>query len=161
MTWRQLLHERLQALGHRNWIVVSDAAYPLQVAPGLEMFLTGEALPKVLQFVLAELRESTHLRPIVWLDEELDYISEDAAPGIQELRHHFDELFLMEELETYRALHTDLLDRVRRAAEQYRVLVLKTTTALPYTSVFLELDCAYWDADREESLRRKMAEQGR
>ena len=38
----------------------------------------------------------------------------------------------------------------------FTILVLKTRTALPYSSVFIELDSAYWDVDSERELRRNM-----
>jgi hypothetical protein len=40
-----------------------------------------------------------------------------------------------------------------RAAGLFRVLIVKTNMTIPYTSVFLELDCAYWNADAEKRLR--------
>jgi hypothetical protein len=43
-----------------------------------------------------------------------------------------------------------------KAAETFRVLVLKTDLALPYTSVFLELDCGYWSPGAERRLREAM-----
>jgi hypothetical protein len=35
--------------------------------------------------------------------------------------------------------------------------VIKTTAAVPYTSVFLRLDCAYWSDDAERRLRAALA----
>ena len=37
------------------------------------------------------------------------------------------------------------------------MLVLKTNMTIPYTSVFIRLDCKYWTADQEKRLRSKMA----
>jgi hypothetical protein len=34
--------------------------------------------------------------------------------------------------------------------------VIRTTTALPYSSVFLELKPGYWDVDSETRLREKI-----
>ena len=34
--WEERLEAELPLLGHRNWIVVTDMAYPLQSAPGIE-----------------------------------------------------------------------------------------------------------------------------
>ena len=34
--WAQRLAECLPLYGHRNWIVVADAAYPAQAGPGIE-----------------------------------------------------------------------------------------------------------------------------
>ena len=42
------------------------------------------------------------------------------------------------------------LDEVSRL---YRVVVIKSGLTIPYTSLFFELDCRYWDADREAAIR--------
>jgi hypothetical protein len=36
--------------------------------------------------------------------------------------------------------------------------VIKTNCTMPYTSVFLQLDCAYWGAEDEQLLRENMAQ---
>ena len=41
-TWEQRLQHLLPLLGHRNWIVVADSAYPAQSNPGIETIYTGE-----------------------------------------------------------------------------------------------------------------------
>lgn len=41
--WRTLLTRRLPELGHRNWIVIADSAYPSQVAPGIETIINTGA----------------------------------------------------------------------------------------------------------------------
>ena len=38
----------------------------------------------------------------------------------------------------------------------FDVLVIRTTTALPYSSVFLELRPGYWDGESEQRLRTEM-----
>jgi hypothetical protein len=35
----------------------------------------------------------------------------------------------------------------------FRILIIKTELTIPYTSVFLELDCGYWDGEAEKQLR--------
>jgi hypothetical protein len=37
--------------------------------------------------------------------------------------------------------------------------VLKTRMTIPYTSVFLRLDCGYWSDEQEKRLREKMGKQ--
>ena len=39
----------------------------------------------------------------------------------------------------------------------FRVLVIKTNCTLPYTSVFLQLDCSYWGPENEKVLRENMS----
>jgi hypothetical protein len=44
----------------------------------------------------------------------------------------------------------------------FRILIVKTDMIIPYTSVFFELDCGYWNAEAEGRLRGSMkASQGR
>ena len=42
------------------------------------------------------------------------------------------------------------------ANRSFDVLVIRTPTALPYTSVFLELQPGYWDVDSEARLRNRI-----
>jgi hypothetical protein len=53
-------------------------------------------------------------------------------------------------------LHQKLIDQLNELSKTFHVLILKTTMTVPYTSVFLQLDCKYWSADSEEKLRDKM-----
>ena len=70
--WEVQFDELLPLLGHRNWILVVDKAFPLQSAPGMTN--------------------------------------------------------------------------------------IKTEHIMPYTSVFIELDCGYWSAEKEATLRNLMPE---
>ncbi|MFC2767059.1 MAG: hypothetical protein ACFN27_06920, partial [Prevotella sp.] len=53
--WEELLEAQLPLLGHRNWIVVTDMAYPLQSAPGIETIYADEDFDKVLKKVKASI----------------------------------------------------------------------------------------------------------
>jgi len=35
----------------------------------------------------------------------------------------------------------------------YKILVLKTDQTVPYTSVFIKLDCGYWNEGKEKRFR--------
>jgi TorA maturation chaperone TorD len=54
------------------------------------------------------------------------------------------------------ALHQKLIDQVDELSKNFHVLILKTNMTIPYTSVFLQLDCKYWGADSEQRLRNQM-----
>jgi hypothetical protein len=41
--WKDILTERLSLYGHRNWIVVVDAAYPAQTSQGIETILCEDS----------------------------------------------------------------------------------------------------------------------
>ncbi len=152
--WETKLLEELPALGHRNWIVVADSAYPAQISPGMEIVVSGEDHLAVLGKVLKALDASRHVRPKVYLDKELSFLGDDLAPGIEALRTRLEEM--LEGREVKPVLHEELIARLDQMAKTFRILMIKTNLALPYTSVFLELDCGYWPPEAEQKLRRKM-----
>jgi hypothetical protein len=61
--WEQKVKEELPLMGHRNWIVIVDSAYPLQSAAGVETIDTGQDQFVVLDFVLDAIKNSRHVRP--------------------------------------------------------------------------------------------------
>src|SRR5882724_10336547 len=74
--WQARLNQQLPLLGHRNWILIVDSAYPLQVSPGIETIETGAGQLAVTSAVLAELNHAVHVRPLVYLDAELPHVPE-------------------------------------------------------------------------------------
>ncbi|HEX9792807.1 MAG TPA: RbsD/FucU domain-containing protein, partial [Planctomycetota bacterium] len=54
------LAKQLPKLGHRNWIVVADAAYPLQSAAGIKTIRTKRKHVKALRCVLEAIAEAGH-----------------------------------------------------------------------------------------------------
>lgn len=152
--WRQRLADRLPLVGHRNWIVVADSAYPLQSGEGIETLATGADQLTVLKTVLAQLNESRHVRPIIYLDAELPFVAEQDAAGITAYRNQLTAIF---KDRTAKSLpHEEIIEKLDSSAEKFHVLILKTNMTLPYTSVFIELDCGYWSAEAEARLRRVM-----
>ncbi|MDD8027000.1 MAG: RbsD/FucU domain-containing protein [Acidobacteriota bacterium] len=152
--WRDTLLKELPALGHRNWIVIADAAFPLQISPGMEIIVSGEDHFAVLDEVLKAVAAAKHLRPKVRLDKELDYVSEAMAPGMDVCRARIKER--LAGLEVQSVLHEELISRLDQAAKTFKVVMIKTNLTLPYTTVFLELDCGYWGADGEAAMRQAM-----
>jgi D-ribose pyranose/furanose isomerase RbsD len=152
--WMDTLEAAIPALGHRNWIVVSDAAFPLQVSPGIEMIVTNEDHFAVLEKVLKAVDKDEHLRPKIWLDEELAYVTEDLAPGAEGVSERLEEA--LEGRGADFVLHEELISRLDQAGKAFKIVMLKTTLAVPYTSVFLELDCGYWSPEAEAKMRERM-----
>jgi D-ribose pyranose/furanose isomerase RbsD len=155
---RSDLESRVAELGHRNWIVIADAAYPVQTPAGVETVVDGGDSLDLTSQVLSELHGQGHVRPIVYLDAELAFVSEADAPGVTAYRDALART--LPRATVLRMPHAELLAQVAQSARQYRVLVLKTGSKLPYSSVFLELDCGYWSPESEERLREKMAAPG-
>ncbi len=152
--WEQRLAQELPALGHRNWIVVADSAFPLQISPGMEVVVSGEDHFVVLEKVLKAIDKSRHTRPRIYLDTELSFVTEDLAPGIDACRARLDGL--LDGRDVSPVLHEELIARLDQVARTFRILMIKTNLALPYTSVFMELDCGYWSPESEAQMREKM-----
>jgi hypothetical protein len=72
--WKKEVQNDLTLLGHRNWIVVVDSAYPWQVSPGVITVETEASQTEVVEYVFNQIKASRHVRPTVYLDQELDFI---------------------------------------------------------------------------------------
>lgn len=156
--WQQKLKEELPLMGHRNWIAIVDSAYPLQTSAGIEVIETGQDQLAVIDYVLTAIRESRHVRPLAHTDKELGWVPESEAPGVDQYRALLKQR--LQGIPTDSVPHQELIDRLNKTSQSFHVLVLKTSLAIPYTSVFLQLDCKYWSADSEAKLREKMKETG-
>jgi hypothetical protein len=153
-TWEPRLARLLPVFGHRNWIVVADSAYPAQSNPAIETIYTGEDHLRLLGKVLAAVAASPHLRARAYLDAELKPLSNDDAPGATPLR---DNLHRLLGLDARVLEHERIISKLDESARMFKILVLKSTLTIPYASVFLELDCRYWNADAEKRLRSSLA----
>lgn len=151
MPWPDLLYRELPLLGQRNWIVVVDAAYPWQTSPGVEMIETGADQLEVVKTVLEALAKTIHVRPAIFVDAELARVPEVDAHGIGLYREELGRLILNRQ--ALSLPHEQLLARLNEAGQSFHVLVLKTRTMLPYSSVFMQLECGYWNEDAEKRLR--------
>jgi D-ribose pyranose/furanose isomerase RbsD len=152
--WTDTLAADIPALGHRNWIVVADSAFPLQISPGIETIVTNEDHFAVLAKVLKAVDAAKHLRPKFWLDKELGFVTEDLAPGADEARRRLDEALKGRGAKP--VLHEELIARLDQVGKTFKIVMVKTTLAVPYTTVFLELDCGYWGPEAEAKMREKM-----
>jgi len=150
--WSPHLAALLPLYGHRNWIVVADAAYPAQSRPGIETIAVGESQPDAVTSVLAAISAAPHVRPLIHLDAELDFVRESDAPGVADYRRELDQVLAGAHVETLP--HEDIIHKLDQSAEIFRILVIKTDMTIPYTSVFFELDCGYWNAEAEQRLRQ-------
>ena len=69
--WKQEFEQLLPKLGHRNWILVVDQAYPLQSAQGILTIDTEQPLPAILKELVNMLNQAPHVKPIYYTDLEL------------------------------------------------------------------------------------------
>jgi hypothetical protein len=152
--WKARVAKAMPLLGHRNWILVVDSAYPLQTSPGVETIETNADQLSVVQSVLDSIHQSVHVRPLVYMDAELPFVPDEDAPGASIYRTQIAKLLQGNEIQSQP--HESILANIDEAGKTYHVLVLKTNMTIPYTSVFFRLDCKYWSADAEERMRTKM-----
>jgi L-fucose mutarotase/ribose pyranase (RbsD/FucU family) len=153
-SWEAKFLGELPALGHRNWVVVADAAFPLQISPGMEVVVSNEDHFAVLEKVLKALDASKHVRPKIYLDKELEYVPEELAPGMDACRKRLKGMLAGRDAKP--VLHEELIARLDQVGKTFKIVMIKTTLAVPYTSVFLELDCGYWGPEAEAKMREKM-----
>jgi hypothetical protein len=153
--WRSKVDQEMPLLGHRNWILVVDSAYPLQTSQGVETIETNESQETVVKTVLASIDRSIQVRPLIYMDAELPEVLDADAPGASRYR---DEIAsILHGLPMNSLPHEQIIANIDEAGKTFHVLVLKTTMTIPYTSVFIRLDCKYWSADAEARLRQRMA----
>lgn len=153
-TWKDAVTRQATQLGYRNWIVIAEASFPAHSRPGVRQVTASEEIPEVVDYVLNTLERTEHVRPRVYQTRELRSVENDFAPGIDEFRAR-----IQGSLHGHEATELDqqsLLVLLEDANRSFDVLVIRTPTAMPYTSVFLELQPGYWDAESETRLRERI-----
>ncbi|SMD09162.1 RbsD/FucU domain-containing protein [Pedobacter nyackensis] len=149
--WKEQFNQKLSMLGHRNWILVVDKAFPEQNAPGMEYIYVNEGLLPVLKEVLKQINLSTHVKPIIYQDKELGFITENQANGVEQFVQESKTIFGNQTV--YTMLHDSVFRKLDSESKLFKVLIIKTNETIPYTSVFLQLDCNYWSGEKERQLR--------
>ena len=152
--WKSKLDEMLPLLGHRNWILVVDKAFPLQSAAGMTYLNSGESIDKVLDYVLSEIKHQSHIKPVIYTDKELEVLSqigEEETEMVQLLNN------TLSNYEVNSILHDKVFEKLDTASKLFNVVVIKTESTIAYSSVFIELDCGYWTASKESKLRELVA----
>ena len=151
--WKQLLDQQLPLLGHRNWILVVDKAFPLQTSNGMTYVNSGVGLPEVLTRVLDAVDKAPHVAPILYRDAEMALLDEQLVPGVDQFKQQIDSILGNRSVQ--QLSHDAVFTKMAEAAALFGVLVIKTEETIPYSSLFIQLDCGYWDADHERQLRMR------
>lgn len=156
-SWRPAVDTQASQLGYRNWIVIAEASFPAHSRVGLRKVNAPVEVPEALDYVLQALERTENVRPQVYLTRELRSVENDFAPGIEELRKRLQAA--LHGHEPAELEQQSLLTLLEDANRSFDVLVIRTETALPYSSVFLELKPGYWDADSESRLRERIEQE--
>lgn len=156
--WEIDFDQKLPILGHRNWIVIADKAFPEQNAEGIEVINTNENFLTVLKYILQQVDSSGHVKPIIYRDKELEFITESQAKGVESFRKESEKLMNLDS-KPQTILHDSVFAKLDSASKLFKIVVLKTNETIPYSSVFLQLDCSYWNGEKEKELRARMNNQ--
>lgn len=152
--WKSRFNQLLPLLGHRNWVLVVDKAFPLQNTPGITVINTGEKLIPVLTYVTSQISECSHIRPVLYNDAELAYLLPEKVPGLDAFKNSIGKVFAGQD--PIPVLHDSVFVKIDHAAKLFSIVVLKTDETIPYSSVFIELGCKYWSQENEREMRERM-----
>jgi len=153
--WQKTLHQRLPVYGHRNWIIVADSAFPAYSQSGIETIVANQDLPSVLNYVLKAISSTKHVRATAFLDQELQFVREEDYPGVTRLRQQLTGAFATISLSSIP--HSEVLSKIDDAGKTFRILFIKTNAMIPYTSVYMRLDCGYMTKEVEDKIRNAVA----
>ncbi|WP_310560741.1 RbsD/FucU domain-containing protein [Flavobacterium sp.] len=152
--WKTEVENTIQLFGHRNWIVVADGAYPKQSNPAIKTITVDANQLEVVQFVNKVIKKSSHVQANIFLDKEMAFVAEKDAKGIDKYRTDLNKILESKKVQTM--LHEDIIKELDSSAKVFDVLIIKTNLTIPYTSVFFQLDCGYWNAEAEQNLRTSL-----
>ena len=120
--WEEILKDRLQLYGHRNWLVIADSAYPAQSRPAIETVVADEEQTTVLERTSAILAGCKHIKPIIYTDEELAFVHEEDAPGISSYREKLGILFAGAEVRVLP--HEEIIAKLDQTCNQEGIALL-------------------------------------
>ena len=152
--WKAEVAEILKVYGHRNWVVIADSAYPQQSNPAIETRTIHADQLDAVKVVTELIEEADHIDATIFIDKEMSFVPENKATGIDSYRENLKEVLkgkLMKPM-----LHEEIINTLDESANLFSVLILKTNMTIPYTSVFFQLECGYWDSKSEQELRDEL-----
>jgi hypothetical protein len=127
--WEEILRERLQLFGHRNWLVVADSAYPAQSRSGIETIVADEDQTTVLEKSRTILSSCRHVTATIYTDKELTFVPEDDAPGVNAYREKLRTI--LNGCQVSALPHEAIIEKLDHVGEQFRVLLIKTNMRIP------------------------------
>lgn len=152
--WIKNLEREVSELGAENWILVTDHAYPIPQSAEAHVVLADAKLDVALAAVFEAVESEGHIWPRLYTLREFDFLEKDYAPGVASLRELRTAVIAERKLQVIPQSTVDLL--LEEVIPNKRILIVKSTSAYPYSSVFMELDSGYWNARSEDALRKKM-----
>lgn len=100
------------------------------------------------------LNNSSHVYAHIYQDKELSFLEEDFCSEINNLKIEMGNVLSTTEIISIR--HDDLIARLDSISNLFEIVFIKTELTKPYTSTFFELDCKYWDNNKQTTLNERM-----
>lgn len=139
--WAGIVEREVDALGIQNWIIVAESSFPVVSGLGVRTLVLDSEIPQIVDCIVNHLEKSESVAPSFNTALELSFVSNDRGPGIDYLREQHNEALHGHQVRQMDNRSLTLL--AHSDASKYAILVLKSKTALPYSSVFIELDSGY------------------
>ena len=111
------LRSKLSVMGARNWIVISEAAFPIQNIKGLEVFPVEGGIPEVLALVEEVIEETHHVKPRIYVSSEISHVDYDHAPDVMNYRSDLKDALQSRQVVTLD--HDLLLEVLKNTSEDY------------------------------------------
>ena len=153
-TWKTEVEETLNLFGHRNWIVIADSAYPEQSNPAIKTITINDSQLEAVEYVSHLIEQTAHVDANIFIDKEMAFVAEKDAKGITSYIADLNKVLEGKPVKTM--LHEDIIRELDASAKLFNVLIIKTDLAIPYTSVFFQLECGYWNAEAEKNMRQHL-----
>ena len=151
-SWKTEVEQTLKLFGHRNWIVIADSAYPEQSNPAIKTITIDDSQLEAVAYVSDLIEKTAHVDANIFIDKEMAFVQEKDANGIESYIAGLNKV--LEGKPTNTMLHEDIIRELDSSAKLFNVLIIKTDLAIPYTSVFFQLECGYWNAEAEKNMRQ-------
>lgn len=152
--WKAEVERTLNLFGHRNWIVIADGAYPQQSNPAIKTIKIDADQIEAVEYVMQLIEKAKHVDANIIIDKEMALVPEKDANGIDTYRTKLNKILQGKSVKSM--FHEDIIRELDASAKLFNVLIIKTDLAIPYTSVFFQLECGYWNSEAESNLRSKL-----
>lgn len=155
-SWVGSVDNEISSLGAYNWIIIAESSYPTSGRSGTRTLFSPERIPATLDQVLQSIDSSGHVKGRLYMAREVQQLTPDYAPGIEGFKKSLEKHLHGREIQH---LPQRSLKILKESAERnFQILMVKTQTTLPYTSIYIELESGYWDSESETALRRQIKE---
>lgn len=148
------LKQELVKLGAKNWILVTDSAYGIPENANANLIISDATLDKTLEQVLEQIDSLGHVWPRIYTLREFEFLDPSHAPGVTKLKIS-RKIAMGERANQIVSSNTASL-LLKDVIKEHKILIVKSNSAFPYSSVYLELDSGYWNSRSEAELRVKM-----